>query len=206
MPSPKQALAMLAPKSEESDLWYHPLAGPYRRLPAHNTRRFGAAREGLRPEECEGGHCGVDLGNVKGEPVLASHDGVVERVVRDDLGSKEGKFVRINHKGATVITSYMHLDQIRGDLRPGIPVKAGEQIGTIGETGVHNSGPHLHFAVSVRPAGDGPELFINPEPLLLLWPLHPSGATPPLNQPKRMTGHPPAAPKVQALADSSQGG
>ena len=52
-----------------------------------------------------------------------------------------------------------------------MPVKAGEAIGTVGDTGVHNSGPHLHFAVSVRPSPDGPELFINPEPLLHLWPL-----------------------------------
>ena len=102
--------------------------------------------------------------------VLAAHDGVVERVERDpEVGGRrgnEGRFVRVNHKGGTVVTSYIHLDAIREDLRPGIPVKAGEAIGTVGDTGVHHSGPHLHFAVSVRPSADGPELFINPEPLL----------------------------------------
>src|SRR5947209_6754665 len=83
-----------------------------------------AAREGLRPEECEGGHCGVDLGSVRGEPVICTHDGVVERVVRDAAEGgrrgNEGRFIRINHKGGTIVTSYMHLDSIRDDLKPGI--------------------------------------------------------------------------------------
>jgi murein DD-endopeptidase MepM/ murein hydrolase activator NlpD len=175
-PSHDEAMAMLAPRptppgaAPESDTWIHPLYGPARKLPVRNTRRFGAAREGMRPEECREGHCGVDLGTQRGEPVLAVHDGVVERVVREDDG-KEGRFIRINHRGGTVVTSYMHLDQVRPDLKPGIPVKAGDVVGTIGETGVQHSGPHLHFAVSVRSDGDGPELFIDPEPLLHLWPV-----------------------------------
>ncbi len=52
-----------------------------------------------------------------------------------------------------------------------MPVKAGEPIGTVGDTGVHQSGPHLHFAVSVRTSPDDPELFIDPEPMLHLWPV-----------------------------------
>ena len=129
----------------------------------------------MRPEECEGGHCGVDIGTEKGMLVMAAHDGVVERVERDpEVGGRrgnEGRFIMIIHKGGTVTTSYIHLDAIREDLRPGIPVKAGEAIGTVGDTGVEHSGPHLHFAISVRSSPDGPELYINPEPLLLLWPL-----------------------------------
>jgi murein DD-endopeptidase MepM/ murein hydrolase activator NlpD len=175
-PTTAQAMAILASNSgPEADVWYHPIPGPERVLPMRDTRRFGAAREGMRPEECVGGHCGVDIGIIRGQLVLASHDGVVERVERDpEVGGRrgnEGRFIRINHKGGTVVTSYMHLDAIREDLKPGIPVKAGEAIATVGDSGVHQSGPHLHFAVSVRASGDGAELFINPEPLLLLWPL-----------------------------------
>lgn len=177
-PSAADAMAMLAPTpgaSAEADVWYHPLPGPHRMLPERDTRRFGAAREGMRPEECEGGHCGVDIGTEKGMLVMAAHDGVVERVERDpEVGGRrgnEGRFVMILHKGGTVTTSYIHLDGIREDLRPGIPVKAGEAIGTVGDTGVKQSGPHLHFAISVRSSPDGPELYINPEPLLYLWPL-----------------------------------
>jgi hypothetical protein len=174
-PTAAEAMAMLAPSSpEENDVWIHPLAAP-RHLPERNSRRFGAPREGLRPEECAGGHCGVDIGTVRGDVVMASHDGVVERVERDpEVGGRrgnEGRFIRINHKGGTIVTSYIHLDGIRDDLRPGVPVKMGEPIGTVGDTGVHNSGPHLHFAVSVRASVDDPELFIDPEPMLHLWPV-----------------------------------
>jgi murein DD-endopeptidase MepM/ murein hydrolase activator NlpD len=156
------------------DVWVHPLLGPQRHLPLRNSRRFGAPREGMRPEECGEGHCGVDIGSDKGAPVMASHDGVVERVERDaELGGRrgnEGRFIRINHRGGRVVTSYIHLDGIRADLKPGMPVKAGEVIGTVGDTGVHSSGPHLHFAVSIRATPEGQELYIDPEPLLHLWP------------------------------------
>jgi hypothetical protein len=201
-PSAADAFAMLAPVGE-SDVWYHPLPGPNRTLPERDTRRFGAAREGMRPEECAGGHCGVDIGTVKGTLVLCAHDGVVERVERDpEVGGRrgnEGRFIRINHKGGTVVTSYIHLEAIREDLKPGIPVRAGEAIGTVGDSGVHNSGPHLHFAVSVRPSADGPELFIDPEPLLHLWPLaHRPAAT--LHA---MSSSVPAHPKTAQAETSS---
>ncbi len=172
----RKAVVDAEPAATE-DVWIHPLPGPQRRLPVRNTRRFGAAREGLRPEECEGGHCGVDLGSEIGELVMAAHDGVVERVVRDpNEGGRrgnEGRFIRISHKGGTIVTSYIHLDSIRDDLRPGVPVKVGEVIGQIGDSGVQHSGPHLHFAVSVRRPGDSEELFIDPEPMLHLWSLRP---------------------------------
>jgi murein DD-endopeptidase MepM/ murein hydrolase activator NlpD len=153
----------------------HPLIGPDRKLPERASRRFGAAREGMRPDECGTGHCGVDLGGRKGDLVMVVHDGVIERVQRDAAEGghrgNEGRFIMVNHKGGTVITSYIHLDGIREDLRPGVPVHAGEVIGTVGDTGVKESGPHLHFAVAVRPRADGDMLFIDPEPMLHLWPL-----------------------------------
>jgi len=179
-PTVGEAMKMFASPlqgTNHEDVWIHPLPGPGRKLPKADTRRFGAARDGLRPEECLDGHCGVDLGDRKGEPVMAAHDGVIERVVRDpELGGRrgnEGRFIRINHRGGTIVTSYIHLDGIRADLAAGTPVKAGEVIATVGDTGVHHSGPHLHFAISVRATPEGSELFINPEPLLYLWPVVP---------------------------------
>jgi murein DD-endopeptidase MepM/ murein hydrolase activator NlpD len=129
----------------------------------------------MRPDECGAGHCGVDIGTRRGDIVMAAHDGVIERVERDPLvggrRGNEGRFIRVSHKGGTVVSSYIHLDGIREDLKPGVPVHAGDPIGTVGDTGVKQSGPHLHFAISVRPSADGPELFIDPEPLLHLWPV-----------------------------------
>lgn len=206
LPSAADAFAMLAPAmggAAERDVWYHPLPGPKRTLPERDTRRFGAAREGMRPEECAGGHCGVDIGTTNGMLVLAAHDGVVERVERDpEVGGRrgnEGRFVRINHKGGTVVTSYIHLESIREDLKPGIPVKAGEAIGTVGDSGVQHSGPHLHFAVSVRPSADGPELYIDPEPLLHLWPLAPRPAA----TLHAMTSDAPRHPRTAAISDNT---
>jgi len=156
------------PEIPERDLWLHPLAGPVRRLPVRGSRRFGAPRGGLRPEACRSGHCGVDLGEDKGEWIFAAHDGVVERVVDDDSGN-EGRYVRLNHRGGTLTTSYMHLDSVRSGLRPGVPVKAGDPLGTVGDTGVFHSGPHLHFQIGVRARPGESEMFIDPEPLLHLW-------------------------------------
>ena len=57
-------------------------------------------------------------------------------------------------------------------------VKAGEVIGLLGDTGVKESTAHLHFTVSVRPAREGPEQYVDPEPLVALWPLRiPVGET-----------------------------
>jgi murein DD-endopeptidase MepM/ murein hydrolase activator NlpD len=60
-------------------------------------------------------------------------------------------------------------------------VRAGEIIGLVGESGVEASGPHLHFGVSVRPDGDrAREVYVDPEPLVALWPLRlPMAGQPP---------------------------
>ncbi len=162
------------PEAQPTELaWFHPLAGPRRALPVSEGRRFGAARPQPRPTECELGHCGVDLGTTIGEPVFASFDGVVERIERDDLaGERAGRYVRIGHKGGTVVTRYIHLDTIRADLHEGQSIKGGELVGRLGASGIHNSGPHLHFALSLRPTGrGGAETYVDPEPLLRRWKL-----------------------------------
>jgi murein DD-endopeptidase MepM/ murein hydrolase activator NlpD len=154
----------------EQEHWVHPLPGPVRRIPERPTRRFGVERDHDSPESCRQGHCGVDVGEVKGEPVLAAHDGVVERVVREPgEADRGGRYVRLLHNGGRTVTQYMHLDEVAAELRPGVHVRAGEPLGTVGESGVHSAGPHLHFTVSTR---DGEvETYLDPEPLLHLWPL-----------------------------------
>jgi len=153
------------------DNWVHPLAGPLRRMPIRDSRVFGASRDGDRPGECRGGHCGVDLGDRWGEPVYAAHDGIVERVERR-AKPNGGRYVRLAHRDGTIVTGYFHLAAIPRRLEPGVEVHAGEIIGILGETGIEHSDPHLHFAISVRPDPDQKrEVYIDPEPLLALWPL-----------------------------------
>ena len=52
-------------------------------------------------------------------------------------------------------------------------MRAGERLGTVGESGVQNAGPHLHFTVATRAAENAPETYLDPEPLLAIWPLLP---------------------------------
>jgi murein DD-endopeptidase MepM/ murein hydrolase activator NlpD len=151
--------------------WVHPLPGPQRRMPIRMSRAFGANRPGHRPHECRSGHCGVDIGGeVWGEHVLASHDGVIEKVNRN-VHRSGGKYVRIAHLDGTVFTQYFHLAAIPPHLYPGRRIRAGQVVGLLGETGVKNSGPHLHFTVSVMPTEESTEVFIDPEPLIALWPV-----------------------------------
>jgi murein DD-endopeptidase MepM/ murein hydrolase activator NlpD len=154
------------------DAWIHPLSGPVRRMPRADSRVFGAARPGERPAECRNGHCGVDLGGeIWGEQVHAVHEGVVDFVQRNANPDRGGEFVRLAHRDGTVFTQYFHLAAIRNGLERGMHVKSGEVIGLLGDTGVKESAPHLHFAISVRPWKDGPERYLDPEPLIALWPV-----------------------------------
>jgi murein DD-endopeptidase MepM/ murein hydrolase activator NlpD len=154
------------------DAWLHPLAGPIRRMPVRDSRVFGAERRGDRPIECRKGHCGVDLGGeIWGEQVRAAHDGIVDRVQRGANDEHGGQYVRIAHRNGSVFTQYFHLAAVPRSVQLGAPVKAGDVIGLLGDTGVKESAAHLHFTVSVRPATNWPEQYVDPEPLIALWPL-----------------------------------
>ena len=154
------------------DAWVHPLSGPYRRMPRSDSRVFGAVRPGNRPIECRNGHCGVDLGGeLFGEQIHAVHDGVVDYVQRGLNPDRGGRFVRISHRNGTLFTQYFHLAAIPRELHRGSVVKAGDVVGLLGDSGVKESAPHLHFAMSVRTSKDGAERYIDPEPLVALWPL-----------------------------------
>jgi murein DD-endopeptidase MepM/ murein hydrolase activator NlpD len=166
-PSEQDWLAEIA-----ADAWLHPLDGPGRRMPIRDARVFGAERPGDRPPECRNGHCGVDIGGeVWGEPVHAAHDGVVDRVQRGPNEEHGGLYVRVAHHGGTIFTQYFHLAAIPKWIQPGVKVRMGEVVGLLGDTGVKHSSAHLHFTVSVKPSAQLPEQYIDPEPLIALWPL-----------------------------------
>jgi len=168
---PPSDTALLA--SLGRDAWLHPLSGPVRRMPRRDSRVFGAVRPGDRAPECRNGHCGVDLGGeIWGEHVYAVHDGVVDWVKRGPNPDHGGQFVRLSHQNGTVFTLYFHLAAIAPEIERGAPVRGGQVIGLLGDTGVKESGPHLHFGITVKPGKDWPEKYMDPEPLIALWPLH----------------------------------
>ena len=183
-PEPPIAKADTAPPVDglDNDVWIHPLAGPERRMPERDSRLFGAERVGDRPSECRGGHCGVDLAGAYGEPVYAVHDGVVERVQRNLNPDHGGRYVRLGHRNGTIATQYFHLSEIPRRLAEGVTVKAGDVIGYVGLTGVKHSEPHLHFTIEVQdPKAPGMiGRYLDPEPLVAIWPLRVSPKGDPL--------------------------
>ena len=100
-------------------------------------------------------HTGIDIPGDIGTPVLAAAEGKViwtgygyYRGGSNILDDPYGKAVAVQHtfgyQNQPLYTVYAHLDEIT--TRIGSYVQAGDQLGTMGETG-HATGPHLHFEV-----------------------------------------------------------
>lgn len=88
-------------------------------------------------------HRGVDYHSATGGPILAAGDGVVrEMKYRDDYGN----VVLIDH-GSGVFTRYAHLSTFARDLHVGSQVRAGQEIGLMGNTAAYPIPIHLHFEV-----------------------------------------------------------
>ena len=85
-----------------------------------------------------GGHEAVDLGGVIGAPIYAAGGGTVVFAGRNSTGY--GNLVVIAH--GSVFSLYGHLNSV--GVSCGQSVTAGQQIGTLGNTG-NSTGPHLHF-------------------------------------------------------------
>jgi murein DD-endopeptidase MepM/ murein hydrolase activator NlpD len=153
--------------------WIHPITSADELFPGNPGRHFGAGRTGVDRTECGGGHCGVDLDGPKGRALVAVAAGTLITVERRELGSdgRSGRFVRIQHEDGT-LTSYMHMDAIDDALQPGDRVRAGQYLGTLGDSAVPGV-PHLHFALEVplhpgsRDTTFGSVRFVDPAPFLI---------------------------------------
>jgi murein DD-endopeptidase MepM/ murein hydrolase activator NlpD len=89
-------------------------------------------------------HLGVDYAAPLGTPVHAAADGVVASAGWD---RSYGNQVTLRH-GASYVTCYGHLSSISSGVRAGSRVGQGQQIGTVGSTGL-SSGPHLDYRMKV---------------------------------------------------------
>jgi murein DD-endopeptidase MepM/ murein hydrolase activator NlpD len=113
------------------------------------TYRYGSTNFGDLPI-----HTGVDLGAARHTPVLAAGAGEVVWVGYglyrgvEDLSDPYGLAIALRHDFGyelqSLYTVYAHLQSAL--VWPGQRVAAGEQIGTVGDTG-RASAPHLHFEV-----------------------------------------------------------
>lgn len=102
-------------------------------------------------ENHQNGHLGIDIFAPAGAPVQSSSDGVVVQIGDENDGTAGGNRVWIAYEqddGSTVYHYYAHLDEHASELEVGDTVEAGEQIGTVGNTGSASRGePVLHYAV-----------------------------------------------------------
>ncbi len=124
---------------------------------------------------CSGfGHSGIyaysyDFGMDIGTPVSAAADGEVTETrtgyADGDLVPGHENFVKVLHADGT-ITAYSHLSQV--SVTPHQAVRAGQVVGTSGNTGNTGGTPHLHFHRSVcsEPVDCGtlPVTFYNTDP------------------------------------------
>lgn len=110
-----------------------------------------------------GRHGGIDITAEAGAPVLSMTAGVVEATgwtfysgLRVGVRGGDGKYYL-----------YAHLRSLAPGVVPGAPVRAGDVLGSVGNTGYGDPGhrdefpPHLHFGI------EGPLGWENPYPLLV---------------------------------------
>jgi len=86
-------------------------------------------------------HDGLDFSAPLGTEIYAAADGVVESASRSSYGY--GNKITINH-GYGYKTVYAHMHTFK--VRKGQKVKRGQEIGTVGNSGLSTS-PHLHYEV-----------------------------------------------------------
>jgi murein DD-endopeptidase MepM/ murein hydrolase activator NlpD len=105
-------------------------------------------------------HQGTDIFGARGTPVRAPYAGVV----RYEDGGLGGKAAYVTQADGTFY--YMaHLDGYAKNLSNGKPVKQGEVVGYLGDSGNALGGsPHVHF--EIHPRGGGA---VNPKPILDQW-------------------------------------
>lgn len=125
--------------------------------PISSDRKYGARN---------GEHTGIDFGK-KGNPVIASSIGTVK--LTGDIGDG-GYAVWISHVGGYE-SRYLHLNQKSISVSKGDSVSSGQQIATVGYTGLESKygsdaplAAHLHFEVLYNNKYQDPETFLPPNP------------------------------------------
>lgn len=104
--------------------------------PTHNTCLSSGF--GMRGSSM---HKGIDFYSPAGGPIYAGGDGtIIELKYRDDYGN----MILIDH-GHGVYTRYCHLSAFQRGLAAGSHVKAGDQLGLMGNTAAYPLPIHLHY-------------------------------------------------------------
>jgi murein DD-endopeptidase MepM/ murein hydrolase activator NlpD len=147
------------PVAREDQIWIERQRLPQRlHIPVKGVSRdqlrdtWGAARSGGRR------HQGIDIFAERGTPIYSSTPAVVQRIRDSGIGGKAVWL--LGPEGSRHY--YAHLDQF-AKIRVGERLRAGDRIGTVGDTGNARGGrPHLHYEIHL--AGQGA---VNPYPYLV---------------------------------------
>ena len=99
-------------------------------------------------------HGGIDIIAKTGTPVMATASGKVLKAQNEE---NWGKLIIIDH-GDGYETWYAHLNSFT--IEKGDKVKAGQQIGAVGNTG-KSMGPHLHYEVRIKGKRVDPQLYFD---------------------------------------------
>ncbi len=103
-------------------------------------------------------HQGTDIFAAHGTPLIASENGVLTNI---GVGSLGGNKLWVRGDSGTEYY-YAHLSAFAEGVVEGRPVRAGEVVGYVGDTGnAKGTSPHLHF--EIHPSGGDA---VNPYPLL----------------------------------------
>ncbi|WP_367404463.1 M23 family metallopeptidase [Kocuria marina] len=140
-----------APATFEGELPVNTIIAPAQPVVVLDGGRFGWR---IAPDTKQKDfHNGTDISVPEGTPVVAALDGTVTAVFWDVWG---GNRVEVTHADG-VKTTYNHLKDVM--VRVGDTLRASEQLGTVGQTGLRVTGPHLHFEIWVHGKVADPESF-----------------------------------------------
>ena len=88
---------------------------------------------------------GIDIAAARGTPVKAAADGTV--ILADSSLRGYGNLVLIRHSN-TALTAYAYNDQI--SVKKDQKIKAGQTIATVGDSGLLDGKPQLHFELRIN--------------------------------------------------------
>lgn len=160
--SPQQGAGATAAPAEGA--WRHPML----LVPVQGVSRdkivdtWGQSRaNGART------HQATDIIAPGGTPVIAAAPGIVEKLFYSEGGGGITLYVRSPDRQWSYY--YAHLERYAPGVVEGVPVRAGDLLGYVGDTGNAGTGNfHLHFAMARMQPGDGwwKGQPVNPYPLL----------------------------------------
>ena len=101
-------------------------------------------------------HNGLDIAASTGTPVIATADGIIEKIGKDP---SLGNMIQIAHTDSQMRTLYGHLKNYADGLQVGTEIKRREVIGYVGNSG-RSTGTHLHYGVYADDKWQNPTNYI----------------------------------------------